>query len=61
MLRVVGYISKQINFCGRIIINENIHTVIYNIMFLPHLIICLRKGEKSNKCIVTHDTIPYFS
>ena len=29
----MGYISKQIYFGGRIIISENIHTVIYNIMF----------------------------
>jgi hypothetical protein len=31
------------------------------ILFLQHIVICLRKGEKSNKCIVTHVTIPYFS
>ena len=53
-----GYISKQINFGGRIIINENIHTVIYNIMFLQHIVICLRRGEKPNKCIVTRVTKP---
>ena len=52
------YISKQINFGGRIIINENIHTVIYNSMFLQHIVICLRRGEKPNKCIVTRVTIP---
>ena len=57
----MGYISKQIYFGHRIIINENIHTVIYNIMFLQHIVICLRRGEKSNKCIVTHITIPYIS
>ena len=53
-----GYISKQINCGGRIIINENIHTVIYNIMFLQHIVICLRRGEKPNKCIVTRVTKP---
>ena len=36
--RLMGYISKQIYFGGRIIINENIHTVIYNIMFLQHIV-----------------------
>ena len=41
----MGYISKQIYFCGSIIINENIHTVIYNIMFLQHIVICLGRGE----------------
>ena len=56
----MGYISKQIYFGGRIIINENIHTIIYNIMFLQHMVICLRRGEKSNKCIMTRITIPYF-
>ena len=54
----MGYISKQIYFGGRITINENIHTVIYNIMFLQHIVICLRRGEKPNKCIVTRVTIP---
>ena len=38
----MGYISKQIYFGGRITINENIHTAIYNIMFLQHIVICLR-------------------
>ena len=42
----MGYISKQINFGGRIIINENIHTVIYNSMFLQHIVIIL-EGEKN--------------
>ena len=36
----------------------NIHTVIYNSMFLQHIVICLRRGEKPNKCIVTRVTIP---
>ena len=56
----MGYISKQIYFGGRIIFNENIHTVIYkyNIIFLQHIVICLRRGEKPNKCIVTRVTIP---
>ena len=47
----MGYISKQIYFGGRIIINENIHTVIYNIMFLQHIVICLRRGEKSKNAL----------
>ena len=38
IMDLMGYISKQINFCGSIIINENIHTVIYNIMFLQHIV-----------------------
>ena len=43
--RLMGYISKQINFGGRIIINENIHTVIYNIVFATHCYVL--EGEKN--------------
>ena len=56
----MGYISKQIYFHGRIIINENINTAVY-IMLLQQIDICLRRSEKSNKSIVTRVTIPYFS
>ena len=35
----MGYISKQIYFGDIIIINENIHTVICNIMILQHIVI----------------------
>ena len=56
----MGYISKQIYFGGRIFINENIHTIIYNIMLLQHIVICLRRGEKSNKCIVTRYNTLFF-
>ena len=31
--RLMGYISKQINFCSRIIINENINTAVYITLF----------------------------
>ena len=55
----MGYISKQIYFGGRIIINKNINTAIY-IMFLQQINICLRRREKSNKCIVTRVTILFF-
>ena len=42
----MGYISKQIYFRGRIIINENINTAIY-IMFLQQIDICLRISENN--------------
>jgi len=41
----MGYLSKQIYFRGRIIITENIHTDIYNIMFLQHTVVL--EGEKN--------------
>ena len=31
--RLMGYISKQIYFCSRIIINENINTAVYIMLF----------------------------
>ena len=43
--RLMGYISKQIYFCGRIIINENINTAVY-IMFWQQIDMCLRRSEK---------------
>ena len=42
----MGYISKQIYFCGRIIINENINTAVY-IMLLQLIDICLRRSEEN--------------
>ena len=57
----MGYISKQINFGGRTIINENINTTMYNYGFAIKWIYVLEERRKSNKCIVTRVTIPYFS
>ena len=42
----MGYIGKQINFRGRIIINENINTAVY-IMLFQQIDICLRRSEKN--------------
>ena len=42
----MGYISKQIYFRGRIIINEDINTAVY-IMLLQQIYICLGRSEKN--------------
>ena len=59
----MGYISKHILFGGRIIINENIHTVIY-IIFLQHIVICLRRENKkmhNNLFFMTRVTHTWYS
>ena len=42
----MGYISKQIYFRGKIIINENINTAVC-IILLQQINICLRISEKN--------------
>ena len=44
--RLMGYISKQIYFCSRITINENINTAVYT-MLLQQIDVCLRRSEKN--------------
>ena len=47
----MGYISKQINFGGRTIINENINTTMYNYSFATNGYMSWKKGENQTNAL----------